>query len=300
MLSGRAPAAPYSAVLTFDDGCRNNLTHAMPILRRYGAPAVFFVPTSHIHRRRPFWFDRLDYALQQADVDGREVRVAGRSVRLAGGGREALAGSYARLRQLAKAVTRSDWEFRDEMDGLASELEAQSGCALADIYEQDDWSAVLTAEEIRSAAGGDVTFGSHTADHVRLGLVNEDVTREQLLSSKRAMEELTSRPCVHFCYPNGSYNSRTPSLVRECGYACAVTSNEGLNRPGDDMMLLRRVNLPSGCVSDTELLVRVSGLSAALRELKSHLARRLSRRRREGGAVRMGPPSAEAQRRPSE
>jgi len=45
MLGGRRPIQPYSLVLTFDDGYRNNITHALPILRRHSAPATFFVPT---------------------------------------------------------------------------------------------------------------------------------------------------------------------------------------------------------------------------------------------------------------
>src|SRR5262245_47950086 len=47
MLTGRKPVRPYSLVLTFDDGYRNNIKHALPILRRYGVPATFFVATGH-------------------------------------------------------------------------------------------------------------------------------------------------------------------------------------------------------------------------------------------------------------
>src|SRR4051812_40637037 len=35
MLVGKLPLQPYSIVLTFDDGYRNNFTHALPILRRH-------------------------------------------------------------------------------------------------------------------------------------------------------------------------------------------------------------------------------------------------------------------------
>jgi peptidoglycan/xylan/chitin deacetylase (PgdA/CDA1 family) len=47
-LPGRA------ALLTFDDGYRSNLTVAVPWLRRFGCPAILFVPTDFIGGRNSF------------------------------------------------------------------------------------------------------------------------------------------------------------------------------------------------------------------------------------------------------
>jgi peptidoglycan/xylan/chitin deacetylase (PgdA/CDA1 family) len=45
---------PAGAVLiTFDDGYRDNLENALPILRRYGYPAVVFVPVGYLDDARP-------------------------------------------------------------------------------------------------------------------------------------------------------------------------------------------------------------------------------------------------------
>jgi peptidoglycan/xylan/chitin deacetylase (PgdA/CDA1 family) len=43
-----------AALLTFDDGYRSNLTVAVPWLRRFGYPAVLFIPTDFIGGRNTF------------------------------------------------------------------------------------------------------------------------------------------------------------------------------------------------------------------------------------------------------
>jgi peptidoglycan/xylan/chitin deacetylase (PgdA/CDA1 family) len=47
-----AGAGPPPVAITFDDGYRNVLEHAVPVLREAGLPATFFVPTKWLGRRR--------------------------------------------------------------------------------------------------------------------------------------------------------------------------------------------------------------------------------------------------------
>jgi peptidoglycan/xylan/chitin deacetylase (PgdA/CDA1 family) len=44
---------PRSVLITFDDGYRDNLENALPVLRRYGYPAVLFVPIGFLDEARP-------------------------------------------------------------------------------------------------------------------------------------------------------------------------------------------------------------------------------------------------------
>ena len=44
---------PRAVLITFDDGYRDNLEHALPVLRRYGYPAVVFVPIGYVGEERP-------------------------------------------------------------------------------------------------------------------------------------------------------------------------------------------------------------------------------------------------------
>jgi len=50
---------PRSVIVTFDDGYRGVLDHALPILERFSIPAVVFVSAAPVLEGRHFWFDAL-------------------------------------------------------------------------------------------------------------------------------------------------------------------------------------------------------------------------------------------------
>lgn len=263
MIQGKRPIKPYSVAVTLDDGYRNNVVYGLPLFRRYGVPVTVYVATGHAERREPFWFDRLDYALQHAALDKRAVVIAGTPVCLDSTSRSALRRTFKELRNKAKAAARSDHEMQKEVRDLATALETESGCRLGDILEADAWTAPLTPAEIRNAANAGMSFGSHTVDHLRLALITPDVIEEQLVKSKHALEEWTGRPCRHFAYPNGSYSKEASRIAQASGYISAATASEGLNELGADVFALRRISFPNNG-GTAETLAAVSGLSEAL------------------------------------
>ena len=67
---------PRTVVVTFDDGYLDHLAVAAPILRKYGIPATFFLPTGYVERAENQWVDRLFSAFHRRtrhslDAEGR-------------------------------------------------------------------------------------------------------------------------------------------------------------------------------------------------------------------------------------
>jgi peptidoglycan/xylan/chitin deacetylase (PgdA/CDA1 family) len=70
------PLPPGAVLITFDDGYRDNLVNAVPILRRHGYPAVQFVPIAYVGDAQPLPHERnlSAHGVHNPTVDWEEVR----------------------------------------------------------------------------------------------------------------------------------------------------------------------------------------------------------------------------------
>ena len=73
-LAGTAPLPPRPVLITFDDGYRSVLTLGAPVLRALGLPAVVFVCSDLVERRRLLWFDAVAARDGEAAVEPWKAR----------------------------------------------------------------------------------------------------------------------------------------------------------------------------------------------------------------------------------
>ena len=245
MLKGVIPAKKNPCVVTFDDGQLNNLRVALPILNKYNIPVVFYPTTGSLDENAFYWFDRLDYAIQQSGLNGTKIDVNNTQITIDQSSRKYLAQSLAKLIKALKGHDQSDAAFQSQVDEICTRLEGLSGKSIKDIGEGDLWSSLMTSQDIREcAAMDDVTIGSHTVNHVRLSIADQDEQVKELTESKQVLDHLIGQTCTHFCYPNGDWDEVSALAVRDAGYETAVTTDPGCNAVGDDLYSLKRYSFP--------------------------------------------------------
>jgi peptidoglycan/xylan/chitin deacetylase (PgdA/CDA1 family) len=219
-----------SLALTFDDGYRDNLTHAAPILHRHGLPATVFLATGLIGTGVMSWFDRLAVALKLTRM---------RTVRTPWGETLVLRDRTARLAALERAQnhlkTLGDDDLQRALDHLLETLDVPDAAAPKNLML--DWA------DARALRGLGFDVGGHTVSHVILSRVSDERAWAEIRGSSSAIEAgLGSRPTA-FAYPNGraqDYTASTIDLVRKAGFAWAVTTRFGLNTVQTPAYELRR------------------------------------------------------------
>jgi len=222
---------PRNAIaITFDDGYRDNLLNAAPILHVHGLPATIFIATGAVGTGHLLWFDRLALAFRDTKRDEMTTRWSG-TARL-GTRTQRLAALNDALHFL-KSV--SDTERRRIVDDLLDQLGPVDEGSLEDIML--DWGGVAALR------GLGFNVGAHTVDHPILSRMDVRDAELQIVESRRAIESMCGVAPASFAYPNGSaadYNSDTVELVRRAGFTCAVTTRVGLNTTHSAPYELRR------------------------------------------------------------
>ena len=258
ILVGDEPGVKNGLVFTLDDGYWNNLSYAGQVFKKYAIKPTIFVATKNIDECSPFWFDRLDYALQQLSGDRYTVILHNKRFIFNTQSRRKLQLSYAKFRMICKASFTYDAEMRTYLDQIALQIEAATGKALANIIGQDDWTRLANWQQLAASSNnGEFDIGSHTVDHIRIALTSYEECLTQLSDSKIKIEQHLAMPCRYFSYPDGSFNARCTKMVANAGYELAVTVENGLNATGDNLMTLKRFSLPTHD-SDSDILHAVS------------------------------------------
>ena len=103
---------------------------------------------------------------------------------------------------------------------------------------------MMTPAQIKRLHDAGMEIGGHTVNHPNLLLIDEQQAREEIVNGKRRLEEITGAPVTLFAFPFGrpgrDYGPRDVQLVREAGFAAAVSTVPGIAHRGSDLFQLPR------------------------------------------------------------
>ncbi|MEZ5935866.1 MAG: polysaccharide deacetylase family protein [Alphaproteobacteria bacterium] len=190
--------------ITIDDGLKNTLNVALPILRKHGVKATIFVISGD---HRWLWTSELRERLRTSlgrTVDGRPIRDAAAVDGLV---RELKAMTLAD-RDAAMARIRAETSFDPSPEWLAE-------------YE------LMTPEQLQSLPEDLVEIGAHTVNHPILDRLDTDAIEREIVESKRGLEALLGRPVLTFAYPNGDFDRRCRDIA-ERHYRFAFTTDQAI------------------------------------------------------------------------
>lgn len=203
-------------MITFDDGYFSN-QYALPVLKEYKIPAVFFISANHIKYNKCFW----------GDILYRERIKTGTSKK-----------DILRESKYLKSKT------NDEMEKYLIDIFGKN--ALKPISDID---RPFTPSELKEFSKEKYVFlGNHTCDHAILPNYPQDEIRSQICDAQNYIYDITRIKPEIIAYPNGVYSKEVVRISRELGLKYGITIEPKknylpLNMQGEDTMLLGRFSL---------------------------------------------------------
>ncbi len=236
VMEGRCRLPARSAVVTFDDGYRNGLTVAAPILRTYGVPAIFNVCSGYVSQPVMLWPDEIAYRiLNWPDTtcplpDGRTEHL-----------------DPAMEKRLVAAVqVQEHCKVIDDTQRLAYIEKLRSNSPSVMQFDLDEDSRFMSWDDARELSDQGFEIGSHTVSHPILTRLNADRCMDELRTSKQHIEAELRKECRVIAYPNGLTRDADASVYKAAevaGYRLGFTLQRHLAKPGSPFAV-NRINVP--------------------------------------------------------
>ncbi|SFM71736.1 polysaccharide deacetylase family protein [Methylobacterium pseudosasicola] len=257
---------PPFAVLTFDDGYRDNVQHARPVLQRHGVPWTLFVTSGFADQGGRLWWIELERAIARLD----RVRIA------VGASSFDLPTPSPQEKALAFEALYRDLRLGAEADLLdrIADLCRQAGFAPGAVASE----LCLSWAELRDLARDPaVTIGAHTVSHPMLAKHDAATATLEIAEGRARIEAELGRPVRHLSYPVGDPTSAGPrefALAQKHGFSTAVTTRPGhlFSEHAGHLHALPRVSI-NGCHQSRAAL---AGLLSGVPFLAWNRGRRLN------------------------
>jgi peptidoglycan/xylan/chitin deacetylase (PgdA/CDA1 family) len=239
-----ARRAGRHVLITFDDGYRDNYTEALPVLRRHGVPATFFIATGFIDRPRLPWWDEIAWMVRTSRKSAVELPAwLPAPVVFDEPDRERALRALLRVYKDRPAASTGNYL---DVVGAATGTGRHDQAGAADLW--------MTWDMIRELRAAGMAVGGHTVSHPVLARLSRDGQREEIAGCGRRLAEELGEPMRYFSYPVGgpaAFDDDTRACLREAGVRFAFSYYGGFRTfDGWDDYDVRRVAVESDTTLD--------------------------------------------------
>jgi peptidoglycan/xylan/chitin deacetylase (PgdA/CDA1 family) len=190
---GRIP--PNPVLLTFDDGYADNHRLALPILRRAGAKATFFIPTAYPDAGRLFWWDKVALLFHRSRAETVDLTYPTRQ-RL-----HPRSDPKGATNRVCAAIKRTP---NVNLGRVWEDLERALGSTISPEEEGElARRAIMGWPEIRALADAGMDVQSHSHRHIVLNTLAPEEAERDLRRSSSILREVVDQPVHSVAYPVG-------------------------------------------------------------------------------------------------
>jgi peptidoglycan/xylan/chitin deacetylase (PgdA/CDA1 family) len=199
-------------VITIDEGYRDNLINAYPILMKYKIEATIFLATEAVNSGSAIFIYKIIRAIERTTLSVLNLEEYGM-------GTYRLDGRKSKekvVRAIDSYCRKLSCEAKDRFQRFLLER-----LCISSVPAMRDNREMLTWEDIKEMSKHGITFGAHTVSHPDLSSLKDEEIKMEIACSKRTIESHTDTKVLYFAYPYGgraSINATAVNAVRKLGF----------------------------------------------------------------------------------
>ena len=203
----------FMIAITFDDGYKDNLSCALPILEKYQVPASIYVTTSFLEKNVCIWWYELKGTIQNKSLLNFVYEKQNFNFELKNHKQKFLA--FNVLRKLFLNLKPDK-----QIELLEQITETKTRKNYSEICLNPDEVKILDNSSL-------ITIGSHSHNHLNLKILSNDEILYEVKKSLGILENLLGHKVKHFSYPYGEKNqnsSQKYNIIENLSFDSAVTA----------------------------------------------------------------------------
>ncbi|GAB2829433.1 polysaccharide deacetylase family protein [Ferruginibacter profundus] len=223
------------ATISFDDGYKDNIVYAAPILDKYNCKASFYVVIDCIENNMPTWTHIFEYCFQFTAIKKINIDF------------DFLPAEY-RVTSLDTEESRLAYE-RKLVPFLKTIPNAQRVAVMQRVVDTCTDITIpplmMSWDDLKVLKNKGHYIGSHTTTHCMLATVTDEAElQHELLHSAKVIEQKLGHFPVTISYPGGSYNANTIKMSKAAGYTMGLAVKQDMYDPAkDDIFEIPRISL---------------------------------------------------------
>ena len=210
------------ATIQFDDGYKDNIEYAAPILKKYNCKASFYLVTDCIDKNIPTWTHLLEHTFQHTNQSDLKMDFDFLPLDL-------------RVNKLQSRAEKINYVSRLK-PYLKKLKHEERNLVLAKIHtafnDVETPQLMMNWEDVRSLKNAGHHIGSHTVTHCMLGTMSDEAEiKFELQHSAEVIEKNVGIFPVAISYPVGSFNETTKCISKEVGYKIGLAVQQKMYNP---------------------------------------------------------------------
>ena len=216
-----------NVAITFDDGYKNNVKYAVPILEKMQIPATIYVTSIRKMGATFLWADFIDIATTLQD---KSLTIEGLNFK-----KNTLGKFVCGDIMLKNYIKEGDFKRKEIAMNAFCNVDFMDNESLFDYWKLIDETDLQVLSNSKY-----VSIGSHSHLHNNLGNIALEEAKQEMKISKEYIENCTQKEITSLAFPDGSYTREVIDSAERIGYKYMLATDYRYQEDKNDPRILNR------------------------------------------------------------